>query len=57
MRGLRFMGDAAVHEVEKHNIQTLDDAFDVSEHLLQDLYLLPQKASRFKKPSKGKLRS
>jgi len=51
------MGDTAVHEVEKHNLQNLGDAFDVGGHLPQDLYLLPQKASRFKKSGKGKLRS
>ena len=49
---LGFMGNEAAHEVKRHNAKALGTAFDVVEHVLQSVYLIPGKASRLRK-SKG----
>ena len=49
LHGLRFMGNAAAHEVKRHSLSTLSTAFDVAENLLQNVYILPEKASRLPK--------
>lgn len=43
---VRMMGNAAAHEVKRHDLKTLGTAFDVAENLLQNVYILPAKASR-----------
>jgi hypothetical protein len=45
LHSLRFMGNAAAHEVKAHTPQQLNTAFDVVEHLLQGVYVLPGKAA------------
>ena len=49
LHGLRFMGNAAAHEIKRHSLSTLSTAFDVSENLLQNVYIIPAKASRLAK--------
>jgi hypothetical protein len=48
---LRAMGNTAAHEVEPHSPEDLSVAFDVVEHLLEGVYLLPKKAEQFGKKS------
>ena len=45
LHSLRFMGNAAAHEVKAHTPQQLNAAFDVVEHLLQGVYVLPSQAA------------
>jgi hypothetical protein len=45
LHSLRFMGNAAAHEVKAHTPQQLNAAFDVVEHLLQGVYVLPSRAA------------
>jgi hypothetical protein len=45
LHSLRFMGNAAAHEVKAHTPQQLNAAFDVVEHLLQGVYVLPTQAA------------
>lgn len=48
---LRIMGNQAAHEVTPQDEKDLGVAFDVVEHLLLGVYLLPQKAAELgKKP-------
>ncbi len=44
LHNLRFMGNAAVHEMRSHSLKELNAAFDVAEYLLQGVYVLPTKA-------------
>lgn len=44
---LRTMGNVAAHEVQPHSEKDLSVAFDVVEHLLEGVYLLPKKAAQF----------
>jgi hypothetical protein len=46
LHSLRFMGNAAAHEVTAHTESELDTAFDVVEHLLTTVYVLPHAAAR-----------
>jgi hypothetical protein len=46
LHSLRIMGNKAVHEVKPHGEEELSIAFDVVEHLLQEVYLLPKKAEK-----------
>lgn len=46
LHNLRFMGNAAAHEMKNHKPQELNAAFDVIEHLLQTVYVLPVTASQ-----------
>lgn len=43
---IRTLGNDAAHEVKPHNEDQLSVALDVCEHLLQDVYVLPQHAAR-----------
>lgn len=49
LHSLRMMGNKAAHEVKPHSEEELNIAFDVVEHLLQGVYLLPIKASKLPK--------
>ena len=44
LHDLRFMGNQAAHEVKAHSQNELNLAFDVVEHLLKTVYLLPEQA-------------
>lgn len=46
LHSLRFMGNAAAHEVKGHSPRQLNAAFDVVEHLLQGVYILPSQATK-----------
>lgn len=46
---VRSMGNDAAHEVKRHDLETLGTAFDVAENLLQNVYILPEKAARLAK--------
>ena len=54
LHGLRFMGNSAAHEVKRHSLSDLGTAFDVAENLLQNVYILPEKASRLAKRNSNK---
>ena len=43
---LRVLGNAAAHEVKPHSSTQLGLAFDVVEHLLQGVYILPHHAKQ-----------
>jgi uncharacterized protein DUF4145 len=55
LHDLRFMGNKAAHEVKSHSTQELNLAFDVVEHLLKAVYILPEQAKRL--PSESKRRN
>ena len=50
LHSLRIMGNQAAHEVKPHPMSELNIAFDVVEHLLPGLYILPKKAEDLPKP-------
>jgi hypothetical protein len=49
LHGLRFMGNAAAHEMKAHAAQELSTAFDIVDILLQNVYVLPQLARNLPK--------
>lgn len=49
LHSLRTMGNEAAHEVKAHTSQDLATAFEVVEHLLTGIYILPAKASNLPK--------
>lgn len=49
LHGLRFMGNAAAHEVKTHTTDELLTAITVVENLLQNVYILPILASKLPK--------
>lgn len=51
LHNLRFMGNAAAHEMRAHTELELGAALDVVEYLLQGVYILPKKAEKL--PSNG----
>jgi len=51
LHNLRFMGNAAAHEMKAHRPEELNAAFDVIEYLLQGVYVLPKTAATL--PSSG----
>jgi len=53
---VRSMGNDAAHEVRKHTLETLGTAFDVAENLLQNVYILPEKAAQLINTNKNKRR-
>lgn len=59
LHDLRFMGNEAAHKVKAHTQLELNLAFDVVEHLLKTVYILPQQTKRLPKEPKhrGKSRS
>jgi len=46
LQRLRFMGNEAAHSVKEHTQNELNLAFDVVEHLLKTVYILPEQAKR-----------
>lgn len=44
LHNLRFMGNAAAHEMKAHSIQEISTALDIVEILLQNVYVLPKLA-------------
>ncbi len=46
LQKLRLMGNEAVHEMKRHDTQTLGNALDVVEHLLLGVYILPEESER-----------
>jgi hypothetical protein len=52
LHSLRLMGNKAAHEVKPHGEDDLNIAFDVIEHLLNGVYVLPKMASRLPKRQK-----
>ncbi|HEV2298489.1 MAG TPA: DUF4145 domain-containing protein [Candidatus Acidoferrales bacterium] len=44
LHSLRFMGNEAAHKAKTHTQNELSVAFDVAEHLLDSVYLLPKRA-------------
>ncbi len=44
LHNLRFMGNAAAHEMKAHTLKELDTSFDVVEYLLKGVYILPKQA-------------
>lgn len=44
LHNLRFMGNKAAHELKTHKRNELEAGFDVLEHLLQGVYVVPQQA-------------
>jgi hypothetical protein len=49
LHALRHLGNAAAHEVEAYSETDLSTAFDVVEHLLQTVYIIPKKAAKLRK--------
>lgn len=49
LHALRDLGNAAAHEVEAYSESDLSTAFDVVEHLLQTVYIIPKKAAKLRK--------
>src|ERR1700687_2052802 len=45
LHSLRFTGNAAAHEMKAHSPKELNAAFDVVEHLMYGVYVLPQQAA------------
>ncbi len=45
---LRLLGNESAHEMKRHHLWRLGIAFDVAEHVLQAVYLLPEKAEKLK---------
>lgn len=45
LHSLRTMGNEAAHEVKAHSSKDLATAFDVVEHLLKGIYIIPAKAA------------
>ena len=46
LHSLRLMGNEAAHEVKPHSEHDLNIAFDVIEHLMSGVYILPEVVSR-----------
>lgn len=54
LHDLRFMGNKAAHEVKAHTTEELNLAFDIVEHLLKAVYLLPEQAKRLPSASRNR---
>lgn len=52
LHSLRLMGNASAHEVKPHDDQVLETAFDVIEHLLNTVYLIPERAASSNLPKR-----
>jgi len=46
LQGIRDVGNDAAHETKRHRPEKLGTAFDVAENLLQNVYIIPEKAHR-----------
>lgn len=44
LHSLRFMGNAAAHEMKAHSLEEISNALDIVEILLQNVYVLPSLA-------------
>lgn len=53
LHGTRLLGNAAAHEVEPHSENILSLAMDVVEHLLTDVYILPNATEKLPKRKKS----
>ena len=51
------MGNKAAHEVKAHTRDELNLAFDVVEHLIKAVYLLPEQAKRLPSASRRSARN
>jgi hypothetical protein len=51
LHNLRFMGNAAAHEMKSHTSIELEAAMEVVEYLLRGVYIIPRKADRLPKKS------
>jgi hypothetical protein len=49
LHSLRFMGNAAAHEMRAHSPKELNAAFDVVEYMLHGVYILPAHAAHLPK--------
>jgi hypothetical protein len=49
LHALRHLGNAAAHEAVVYSETDLSTAFDVVEHLLQTVYIIPKKAAKLRK--------
>jgi hypothetical protein len=49
LHSLRFMGNAAAHQIKAHKAQELGTALDIADILLQNVYVLPQLANKLPK--------
>ena len=54
LQDLRFMGNQAAHEVKAHKQEELSLAFDVVEHLLRTVYILPEQTKRLPKQNRSR---
>jgi len=45
---LRFLGNSAAHELQKPTEIEINAAFDIIEHMIEDLYELPEKSKQIK---------
>lgn len=52
LHNLRSLGNAAAHEVKPHSLVTLNLAFDVIDHLLLGVYIIPAKAGSLSERSR-----
>lgn len=52
LHDLRFMGNEAAHKTKAHSQDELSLALDVAEHLLESVYLLPERAKRLPNQSR-----
>ena len=57
LHGLRFMGNAAAHEMKAHSIKNIETALDVVEILLKQVYVLPNLAKSLPKAGRKKSKS
>lgn len=48
LQKLRLMGNETVHEMKRHDTRVLVIAFDVVEHLLLGVYILPEESENIK---------
>jgi hypothetical protein len=53
LHSLRFMGNAAAHEMKAHSVQEIATALDIVEILLQNVYVLPKLAERLPAATKS----
>ncbi len=48
LQNLRILGNKSAHEVKPERESILITAFDIVEHLLKEIYVLPEMADRLK---------
>jgi len=57
LHDLRFMGNEAAHKTKAHSQEELNLAFDAAEHLLDSVYLLPQRAQKLPRQPRKTVRN